>query len=275
MNFNADSKSIELFKEKLSTLGLSESVYKILEVVFRQTIIESKTSGYTYDRDSKDKALFDKLLSNRERLHDISDYIKLCEKSSSCEYGFTLVHINEIDQHASLIHEYSAATKGLRDVFDKHSEAIDSEAANQFITELHDKIKDLLRINDRPTGRYFDESSFSLRVENFDYFSRYIGFNYGIYSPLFKSLVDKGDEKKNNFFRFLAAKLNFECENNSHIKIRFTAKILADRFRNNKKGYELLAEEPFKLGLINENFMEYLLENQHTIPKTGPNTRAS
>ncbi len=275
MDLRANEKSIIRFQDKLATLGISVSAYKVLETIFRQTIIVSSTSGYHYERDSEKRSLFNKSLSPRERLSAIKNYIQEWEGNSGYDYGFTLVSINEIDRHASLLHEYKAAIENLKDVFKNHCEIIDSEIAENFIGELQQKFKDLLRVNERPTGRYLDESTLSLRPENFDYFSRYIGFNYGIYHPLFEKLVESGDETKNNFFRFLSAKLNFECENNSHIKIRFTAKMLGDRIRKNSKGYDLLGEEPFKLGLIDNRFIESLVENQHSMPTIGPKSFAS
>ncbi len=270
MDFKADEKSVEKFKEKLEDLGVALPAYQLMEVIFRQTIMASDTSGYDYEKDTIDKSLQDKSLKPERRLNRLREYILNWQNNTGWEYGFTRVHINEIDEHASLVEDYRAALAHLRSVFDQHKKVVDSHQINRILNGLNEDLKEQLKVNNRPTGRYFDEATFALRPQNFDYFSRYVGFSFGIYHSFFEQLVKQRNGDKNNFSKLLSAKLNFECEHNKHIKVKITPTMLADRVKNNLKGYSLLGEEPFKLKLIDEDFVRHLAESQHRLPEIDP-----
>lgn len=274
MLWEADNKSISKFKLELEKLGIEVSAYKVMEAIFRQTIMASKVSGYRYDRDSIDPSLHDKTLTPENRLRRLGKYIDSMH-SERMEYGFSLVHINEMDEHALFVNDYQSALKSLKDLFSEHEDKIDSRFASRLIDDVQKQLKTKLSFAGRPTGRYLNQESLSLKTENFDYFSRYLGFAYGIFDPFFQMLVTKGDEEKNNFARFLAAKLNFECENNAHVKMRFKAKMISDRIKRNQKGNDFLAEEPLRLGLLSHDFLRFLCENQGTSLDSKLKLRAS
>lgn len=263
MNIAVNKKSVEKFKDKMDRLGITIPAYQTLEAVFRQTLMMSKTSKYHYADEHPDTSLCREASLPEKRLSSIERHIDEWERRKNLEYGFTLVNINEIDPHITMVHEFHSAIEELKSVVERHKDVLDSRWTNDHIDILRVKLKNQLRFNGRPPGRYFDEESMSLKVENFDYFSRYLGFAYGTFGAFFNKLVEIGDETRPNFTRFLAAKLNFECENNEHIKVRFTVSMLADRLRGNKKGYEALSEEPSRLGLVDNAFIEYLaLQNR-------------
>lgn len=113
---------------------------------------------------------------------------------------------------------------------------------------------------ERPVGRYFDEDSKKLKVENFDFFTRYLACANAIFNPFFKLCYDNGEDKLNKFNPFLSQKMKLEFTS-LNPEIRFSGKKINDRIKNNKKKTDIIADEILKVGLITDDFHLFLYEN--------------
>lgn len=263
MDIKPTGKSISDFKNKLEDLGIPVGAYKYLEAIQRQTIMCSGESGYKYQIESSDDSLRSKDLSPRSRANLLRNYVGRWEQKTGLEYGFNHIAITEIETHGDVIIQYQDAINNLKSVFESHSEVVDTRLADSLILELHERLKDRLKINGRPIGKYFEPGTMTLKIDNFDYFSRSLGFSFGIYGPYFDILASTDGSDKTNFYRFMAAKLNFENQHTPQLAGIFNAKKVGDRIKKSQKGYSHLGEQPFLLNLIDNEFVKYISDHRN------------
>lgn len=263
MDIKPSDKSISAFKDKIDDLGIIIDAYKCLEVIQRQTIMSSAESGYKYQKEEPDDSLREKRLSPRNRVNLLKRYIANWEQSTGLEYGFNHISITEIENHSEVVIQFQEAINNLKAVFYSHKEVVNARLAESLISELHESLKDRLKINGRPIGRYYEPGSMTLKIDKFDYFSRCIGFSFGIYGPYFDILTAKGDSAKSNFYRFMAAKLNFENQHTPVLAGVFNAKKVSDRIKKSQKTYSLLGEQPFLLNLVDHEFISYISDHRN------------
>lgn len=259
------------FRENLKRWKVPDSHFKVLEVIFRQTMMSHDDTKYRYNNDHIDKNLH-KNVAPEIRFNNIQNYIKNWESNTGLEYGFEKLHINELDQLDEILKQYEFASEQIRKLGQRLDAKLGTDVSKKTIADIQKQIKTAYSINGRKNERFlsFNSNGKPKRADiNHDYFVRYLTIGYAVFYDYFDAIGRRiNDENRlgNHFNRFLSYKVQRE-----HVDLIAIGDLdpekVKDRLKNNSEGRDKRHKIPRDLGLIDDAFIDYLISNNAYLPK--------
>lgn len=265
MDRETTEESKRAFREQLRGWNIPVQVFQVLEVVFRQSLMSHKKTGYKYNNEEVDKSLCGQF-KPPERLARLGNYVTEWEARTKLRYGFEALHMNEVENIDAMIGQFISAKNQLEKLSSEFGLIVETSELNNWIADLKTKLKDRFSVPDRENGRFiiFDKTGDAKKVmENHDYVKCYLGIGYGVFHSFFQriAMALEGEMPKgNDFNRFLAAKLRREHQDIKELR-EFTAEMVKKKIHNAKvdsKDGSFWAQLPYKLDLIDEEFIQHI-----------------
>lgn len=263
----SEPKALEDFKNKLERFTFPFRTFQILECIFRQSLMVLPDTQYKYDREQINKSLFDRSLTPEDRIRFVEKHIKNWEKEHNEVYGLNKIRIDEIEGHPKLLEQMRDALEKINSLVDENKNIINEDDARLFKKAIQSSFQEKLKFNGRAVGKYLSSDNLSFKIENFDYFARYLGCAYAIFNPYFELLEQNGDEVNNKLNLFLSVKMKYEMGFNN--EIQFNGKKIHNRINGNMKKVDHLRDEIYRVGLISQDLYTHLFEERHRYFETA------
>jgi hypothetical protein len=232
-------------KASLEKARVSILLYQRLEVLFRQTLVQSPASNYDYGHFEAPLDL-EKLNSGQALVRAVDNSLeKWANRYPGSVYGFERIQVAANPRKRKSKSDYCRVIETLDLLSDLHPELVSLDVKERWIRDLG---KNPTSSTADHSGKKEDENFAQLRPEHFDYLKCYLGFACGIFLPYFPDLE--------SFSLFLVTKLSLEKGAPVHID----SVLDGDHLH-----LLLLAREPERLGIYKTGLTEALLSSG-----TGP-----
>jgi len=171
------------------------------------------------------------------------------------EYGFGKIVVDEHKKNEELLNLFNQFKEDLEEFDRKYG-----ESASTLVAAFPVKLKTFLERNHRG---YFSPKSLELSQEHFPYFNSYIAMAVGCYFEFLEGFhFEVRQDRVRHFYQFLSYLINHEHSQPEAAKKSganyFSSETIRDRVR--LALVQRQAQEPFRLGLIDRDFIRYLRE---------------
>lgn len=243
--------------------GLNYRAYVIFEAMFRQLMMHPKVnSQFEYQHDSFSEEFFSKKHSPENRIELVERQIK--HHAFARTYGVTNLSFDTKEKVQKLAITLKSDLKtidALKKVADETEVSfLDLSAEIDILREKAlKKAESSLSSKDRPLRGFIKIDKIgelSIQVKKFDFFRYYCVLYHSLLNPIFS--LTRESRMEYGVHALIAHKLNFEFGPRL-AGVKFTSAIVANRIRDSK-GLNYLDDIPEKLGLVDEAFYEFILE---------------
>lgn len=256
------------FRTSLKDWRISESSYKVLEVIFRQAMMSHFKTGYRYNNEKPEPSLRGSF-KPQKRYDMLIEYVNKWEQKTKYQYGFEKLYIDEMEHLDALIIQFKQVHGQLIRLGSKN-DLVENSELSKWISTLEKKIKDKFSINGRDVGRFlkFKDGDIERVDEHHEYFVRYLGVGHAVFYNYFDRALKKAKEsihpdkrlkKGNDIYRFVAAKIRKEHGEISSLR-NCSAKTVKKKMHNNRLDKNNKWFLPQDLQLIDVPFLDFLVQ---------------
>jgi hypothetical protein len=233
-------------RKTLKSAGLSIGLYQRLEVLFRQTMIQSAASNYEYAHFEAPLEL-QSLESGLDLVRAVDNSLdKWARRYPDGVYGFEQVRVSANATKRKPKSDYCRVIETLDLLADLHPDLLKPALLENWICDLR---KNMISIDPGKASQGTRENFALLDARHFDYLKCYLGFSLGIFLPHFPDLE--------TLAVFLTTKLSVE----KGAPVRLDSVLDGEPLH-----LLLLAHEPMRLGMVKKGLAEALFSSG-----TGPN----
>jgi hypothetical protein len=248
----AKAGEVEAHKAELREFGLGEKSYKLVEALFRQSLMRVEGEPFSYEQESM--VDFKTSDSPEVQIQALRRHIRDWEQRLGAEYGFAHIVITEFNEDLATLFEFHDLLGKLENLMADSKFFFDGIDKMKWIAELKNKARG--RLNQQE-GRYISEGKdnrIELSIQHHDYLAYYISYASSIFRPFVR---------KNTVEKLIVCKIQWEHPDVDYIQEKFTQRFINDRLRKGDR-YRLLAEEPFKRGIVTTQLLDRL-KNLNTL----------